>query len=488
MKRFFSVFLIVLICSMSIFSASAGTSSTVTKQQKPITIMISFYDNIVQDHIIENTKIPLSHEIPIIQTIELLKEKELIKDYTLVDNVLTYVKFSDDSVKQAETDSIPTEFTVKQNGNYVTQGLDTVTIKDGDIIEWIYSTQAKTAAADKIASSVNTISKYGNENWNEKTNDALNQATNWLHLNGNDDASYLISMGIAGRTADIKAVNDFVDGVKAKKEYSTPMEMAKYVMALTFCGYDASLEDYNNLVKQLSNYADIMESGIFGAVNTLIAYDTNQYQLLIGAVNTRDTLVHAILEYQQADGGFSIMKNSSSDIDTTAMALTALAAYREEAAVEEAIENGLQFLSEQQTAKGGFGYHGQENLESLCTVIIALNSLSISLDDERFQKTSQSLVDQLLLYQNSDGGFAHVIGEKSAVMPTEQAMIALTSIKRNGNPYVVSIPIMQNKGNPTVHVAVAKDNAFLFIFLGSVLLFVAVCAIIITKGYVAKKK
>ncbi|WMJ23972.1 terpene cyclase/mutase family protein [Paludicola sp. MB14-C6] len=486
MKKWFAIIIVMILCLGCVQAVYANATPMMTKQSKK-TIMISIYDNIKQNHVVENTKISLDNETSILSTMQQLKDKNLIKDYAMKNGKISEVRLLDDTVCKIQTEPYPTEFTVKQNGIYVLQNLDTTMVKDGDIIEWIYSKQTTQVES----ANPNTTSSYQIKDtgryWNDKTNESLNQSTNWLHLNNkSNSSSYLISMGVAGRTADIKAVNDFVDSVKIKHDYETPMAIAKNIMALTFCGYDASLNEYGSLVKLLSNYPNIMNAGILGAVDTLIALDSNHYTLPKDAINTRDKLISNILEFQQQDGGFSIMKSSASDIDTTAITLTALANYKEQILVQSAIDKGLIYLSKSQTGKGGFEFSGQENSESLSAVIIMLNTLDISLDDIRFRKNSQSLVDQLLSYQNSDGGFAHIKGEKSLNNATEQAIVALTSIKKSSNPYSLSLPIKSSKLTPTPQAAVSKDNAFLFLLLGIVLIIISVSAIVIAKSRLIK--
>ncbi len=76
------------------------------------------------------------------------------------------------------------------------------------------------------------------------------------------------------------------------------------------------------------------------------------------AVWNREKLVDEILEKEQEDGGFSLSTDGDSDVDITAMALTALAPYKDEEKVSTAIENGFSWLSSQQQADGSNAIYG----------------------------------------------------------------------------------------------------------------------------------
>lgn len=73
----------------------------------------------------------------------------------------------------------------------------------------------------------------------------------------------------------------------------------------------------------------------------------------------------------------------------TAMALQALAKYRDRQDVEDAVQRGLAALSALQEPNGAYLSWDEENSESVCQVIVALTELGISLDDERFVKNGR---------------------------------------------------------------------------------------------------
>lgn len=115
----------------------------------------------------------------------------------------------------------------------------------------------------------------------------------------------------------------------------------------------------------------------------------------------------------------------------TAMALTALAPYRERGEVAEAIEGALQCLSEMQLENGCFASWGSENSESCAQVIVALTALGIDPQkDARFLKNGRSVLDALCDFVLDDGFYHSAELVEVNGMATEQAYYALTAYAR----------------------------------------------------------
>ena len=136
----------------------------------------------------------------------------------------------------------------------------------------------------------------------------------------------------------------------------------------------------------------------------------------------------------------------------TGMALTALAPYyvpetetedgtkieltEAQIAINEAVERGVECLSELQFANGAFGTFGGngeivETSESTAQAVVALTALNIDPDtDERFVKNGNSALDALVSYGLTDGGFKHLMDGERDGMATEQGYYALTAYAR----------------------------------------------------------
>jgi hypothetical protein len=114
-----------------------------------------------------------------------------------------------------------------------------------------------------------------------------------------------------------------------------------------------------------------------------------------------------ILDRQNEDGGWSLA--GASDVDITAMTVQALAPYYyNNAEVHEAADRALSWLSDAQQFDGGFLSWGTSNAESAAQVMVALTMLGIDpAADERFIKDGNTVLDGILKFRMSDGGFTH---------------------------------------------------------------------------------
>jgi hypothetical protein len=152
-----------------------------------------------------------------------------------------------------------------------------------------------------------------------------------------------------------------------------------------------------------------------------------------GKTRTAQSVIAAILASAHEDGGWSVRADPSlpSDVDVTAMALQALAPYKEEPEIAEAVEKALDYLSEKQTAEGDYAAFGGRNAESCAQVIIALCALGRDpLTDARFQKNGRTVLDGLRLYRLTDGTYSHFSGENYSLSATQQALTAYVALWR----------------------------------------------------------
>lgn len=197
--------------------------------------------------------------------------------------------------------------------------------------------------------------------------------------------------------------------------------------------------------------------GINGWIWGLITLDSMRYEIPQGAYYSRDDIIVEILCRQLPDGGFALSGNSS-DPDVTAMAVQALAPYynsekeysylqsslnsRTVKKVRQVVEEALSCLSELQLETGDFKSWGTQNVESTDQVAVALCCLGIDpLTDERFIKNGSTLLDGIMRYRMSDGGFAHSFtydednpdakpGQSNS-MAGEQTLCAMDALWRN---------------------------------------------------------
>lgn len=173
--------------------------------------------------------------------------------------------------------------------------------------------------------------------------------------------------------------------------------------------------------------ADPGGQGLNGWIFALLTVDAVGAEMPANARYSRQDMLDAIVSAQLPEGGFSL-GGGAMDVDITAMALQALAPYQEQ--YPAVIDAALSALSAAQTVTGGFESWGAQSSESCSQVILALCELDIDpTADERFQKNQRNVVEALMDFRLSDGGFAHELDGQLDAMACEQAMQALTAME-----------------------------------------------------------
>ena len=230
--------------------------------------------------------------------------------------------------------------------------------------------------------------------------------------------------------ANVGAAVQAAEGRLSENKYT---EYSRLVLALTAIGRDPRDVGGYHLLVPLADLERATLQGVNGAIFALLALDSAQYEIpenpAAAVQATREGYVKEILSRQNDDGGWGL-GSGASDVDLTAMALQALAKYRSDTAVSDAVERGLAWLAWQQEPDGTFISWEEVNSESVCQVIVALTELGISLDDERFAKHGATLEDVLLRFAQEDGSFAHTLDGEADLMATTQALYALAAIQR----------------------------------------------------------
>ena len=236
---------------------------------------------------------------------------------------------------------------------------------------------------------------------------------------------YLLGYGerVAAYTAEL-------GGVLHAKKYT---EYSRVILAWTAIGRDATDVGGFNLLKPLADFEQTVFQGLNGPIFALLALDCGNYEIpeneTFNTQATRDMYVDYIVNAESTDGGWSLA-GGPAEIDITAMALQALAKYQDRPDVAAAVDRGVELLSQQQNANGGFSDINSETSEAISQTIVALTELGISLEDARFVKNGNTLKDALLRFQLSDGSFSHLMDGDADLLATEQAFYALVAIDR----------------------------------------------------------
>ncbi|MCL2578045.1 MAG: terpene cyclase/mutase family protein [Defluviitaleaceae bacterium] len=202
-------------------------------------------------------------------------------------------------------------------------------------------------------------------------------------------------------------------------------EYSRVILALTAAGFNPRNVAGYDLTLPLGDFEGTMRQGINGAIFALLALDSLEYES-----PARELFIEEILRLQNPDGGWSLT-GETGDPDITAMALQALAKYRENSAVDSAAEHALTFLSDIQNENGGF-----TGLESSVQVLVALTELEIPINDSRFIKNGNLILNYVLGFQNSNGSFRRDMKGTNTdgnLMSTEIGFYGLVAAQRSIN-------------------------------------------------------
>jgi len=185
------------------------------------------------------------------------------------------------------------------------------------------------------------------------------------------------------------------------------------------------LSDFNGIdvIEKIYNSENMEKQGINGPIFALILKNTGNFNI-DGYTYNEEKLKEIVLSAQNSDGGFGLTKGDKSDIDITAMALTALSYYNE----TEKVEKAIKYLTIERTPDGEYRQNNEVTSESISQVIIALSGLGIDVKkDVRFIVKGKNLIDLLMAFKTGDNSFSHLKGREANDIATEQAILALTA-------------------------------------------------------------
>lgn len=281
----------------------------------------------------------------------------------------------------------------------------------------------------------------------KKPDDPLTRTASYLQSQVKEPAFGAIGgdwlvFGLARSGADVsqkyldtyyKNVVNYVEetgGVLSERKYT---EYSRVILALTAIGKDPRDVAGYDLLLPLADFDETVSQGLNGAIFALLALDSGRYDIPenpnAATQATRELYVEEILRREIETGGWALSGNEP-DADMTAMALQALAKYRDDPEASAAVERGITALSSMQEPNGAYLSWGEENSESISQVITALTELGISPEDSRFVKNGQTLLSSLERFSCEDGGYRHTLSGGADEMATEQALYALAAVHR----------------------------------------------------------
>lgn len=254
----------------------------------------------------------------------------------------------------------------------------------------------------------------------------------------------VIALRQAGKTVPANYLESVKALVKERQgKFSRITDTERYVLGILAAGGDPTNIEGYNLVASIYN-GNVTKQGLNGVAYALIALDSANFIVPETAVWTREKLVNHLLDRQNADGGWAWDESTTSDIDTTAMILTALSPYKNQEGVIDHVEAAVQYVAAQyQNSK-------IDNSSTAAQVIIALSALGMDANGAPFTKDNSSLFQYFLTFQNKDGGFDWQGGDESDVFTTSQAIQALVAyqLHAQGKGALYQMTLVEQKPAP----------------------------------------
>ncbi|MFD2331092.1 S-layer homology domain-containing protein [Cohnella sp. GCM10020058] len=257
---------------------------------------------------------------------------------------------------------------------------------------------AESASATTVAASVNVQSD-------------IQAAVGYVNANGGVSSDWLaLSFARAGQAVPADYAAKLTAGVETEwtKASPDPTALARFALVANAIGLDARSIGGHDLIAKLASYPSF--ANVYADIFVLLALDSGNYELPAGTAWTRGDLVAAVVS--GIDG--------STVPDLYGMALSALGKYKDRPEVAAAAEKAVAWLSTNLA---------NENSEAIAQTIIGLAAYGIDPADAKFAKNGSNLIQRLLAFKNTDGGFKHELSDTASdkAFATEQALRALAA-------------------------------------------------------------
>ncbi len=345
------------------------------------------------------------------------------------------------------------------------RAIGTVTLESKDAIEaaeaaYEMLTEEQKAEVRNYATLTNARAIYNSliNHTSSKPEAALTGVLNYLAANVNDPAVAsmggewaVLAMARGGVMSD-SAKTAYLTNLNARLEAENPLtqytDYERITLALSALGINAAEygetgTDLTGVYKAFTDPSARTEENqnLMADIFALLALNAKPYDSVIDddGVDARDAYKNRILAEVKNDGGWNHAAGSTkSDVDTTAMAIQALAPYYAESAVKEKVDAAISWLKDQRDPyTSGYGNKGRVNTESTAQVVVALCALEIdpagadwTMGDE---EENLNLLSALTTWYNAasetEGWFGHDSNSFDQ-MATEQAAYALVAWKR----------------------------------------------------------
>ena len=434
-RRICSLLLCLLLTLLQIPSVHAEETPG---DEPPISVSVSIRENADNQYLVQPLTLSCPSGTTAAGLLPILQKYAYLTGFQMSEDTLLAVTLEENGLTRLiGGDGV---WNLQTNGVTITES-PLPPLADGDRVEWIYHPVGERPDSGTEELLPEVAPAVTSALWNDACANALSGACSWLRSNGTRNSRFT-SLGSAGVSVDYQDIDELIQSVLEEQSYETAASVASDILAVTFCGIYAGNVSGTNLLTTLSNYPDISRGGSYGAILALLAADSNGYSLPSDGINTRSTLRAVILGAQNDDGGFAPSRGEDSSAYLTACAITALSRYTGLDEIRNAVQEGFSYLSAEQLPGGGFtGSETYSSGRTTAAVLTALCAAGLSPDGADFTKPGGSPLDALLTYRTEDGGFSAELDGVPEEQATEQAILALVSLKGSRSGYVLRTAI-----------------------------------------------
>jgi len=353
------------------------------------------------------------------------------------------------------------------NGNPLQSSLSTNVLKNGDSVE--LSIDNYLTPPDSNTDNSNGTGNPGSADdskqptvTNQQVAAAIKSSASFVLKNGGNDEFEIIGLQKSGQKVPLTYLNNIKQTLKENDgTFRNVTDYERLAIGVSAAGGNAANVAGYNLIEKIYSNDRMTNQGTNGVIYALLALDSKHYKVPDNAKWSREKLVSYLLQHQLKSGGWALVGDNAS-VDITSMALAALAPYKDQEHVKEAIDKAVNWISSVQDKNGGFSsdINGGDASETTAQVIIGLSSVGVDPTDKTFTKAGGNLIQHLMSFQQKDGGFAHIATDhESNIIATTQGLLGLTAYQQylsgKGSIYqftgneVVAAPTDNNASNTT---------------------------------------
>ncbi len=505
-----SIFILLFLFNLStpFFTANANLLNNSQISDK-INISLNITNKINSKTLLSDDKIIIDKNSNIIALLENIKKLNLINDFYIINNEIFSISFIDGSTIENTVDS---KWGFSINEISYNESIDKINISDSSFIEIYYNKiqNVQSSSSSKISNQNDLSSKYSSNlinsgkyssneysnkssqesqyDYNEKEiydpknniywdNTMYNILNNSIDYISKADISYfsIISLGISGHTLQHKDISKLINNITSYNgNYSNVIDLVNGIIAATFSGLDVMNINNINLIDILYNYENI--NNIKEFISALIAYDSNNYFIPNNVKNTRKYLIENILKFQTEDGGFYDSVENQSDPNITMISIISLSKYRTNEIVKNSLYKALDYVSKFiKNELYGYIYSNKVDSVLISNIITCINSMGLNLKDKKFlMYNNQNLLDVLLLFYKDNKGFSKLYIDDIDINSTSYAIIAISSLKYNSNPYMVRSNISSDKLDIDKGTNLNSNYINIFFCLGLIIIYISI--------------